>query len=371
MSNSNAEPFNWARMDVAAVRHQARVTWERKARAAVPISERIGASVPYWLILVLIGIVILSASHTITMLSGLSAWDGRVVGSAGVIAIEFGMLYAAFRKKQLELRGLKWHQMGSVIWFSRLVFFTALFINVSGSVLEAMKQTNISTLSAGDALQQFSVLPLATQAAIIVSIMIGIFIPTGLEIAGEGMAALFLEREASGDWLERQWARVKQTVEYEAIRDTAVRLGARPGDAARFAWGMVKDEHRPSASVLPKPDDAPDKPDKPDGRSDGQTDANPVKQPASTGSEQPRPLPARTISGGTADAKAWLRTHPEEVMGNPRPTWLAENVEAPKLSKQRWSEAIKAVREELQVVEAVAPEAVSSNGNGAHDATQK
>lgn len=371
MTNSSVEPFNWARMDAAAVRRKAHADWEKQARASVPISERIGSSVPYWLILVFGGIVVLSASHTITILSILSAWDGRLIGSAGVISIEFGTLYASFRKKQLELRGIAKKHMGSIIGFSRLVFFTALFINVAGSVIEATKQTSISTLSAGEAWQQFSRLPLATQAAVIVSIMIGFFIPKGLEIAGEGMAALFLEREASGDWLERQWARVKQQVEYEAIRDTAVRLGAKPNDAARFAWSLVKDDRRPSASVLPKADELPDKADKPDGRSDGQPDANPAPKPLPAGEPPPRPSAAPRATGGMADAKQYLRTHPEEVMGNPRPTWLAENVDAPKLSKQRWSEAIKAVREELQVVEAVAPEIVSSNGNGAHHATQE
>jgi len=363
MTNSNVEPFIWARMDVAAVRQQSRIAWEKQARASVPISERIGSSVPYWLILVFGGIVVLSASHTITILSILSAWDGRLIGSAGVISIEFGTLYASFRKKQLELRGIAKKHMGSIIGFSRLVFFTALFINVAGSVIEATKQTSISTLSAGEAWQQFSRLPLATQAAVIVSIMIGFFIPKGLEIAGEGMAALFLEREASGDWLERQWARVKQQVEYEAIRDTAVRLGAKPGDAARFAWNLVKDDRRPSASVLSETSALPDKADS---RTDDRTPP-PDENPARPALAAPaRPVPQRTAGSGLADAKAYLRAHPEEVMGVPRPSWLAENVAAPSLRKQRWSEAIKAMRDEMQVAEAVAPEAVSSNGNGAH-----
>ena len=98
MSNFIPEATNWARMDWTQIRRKARADWEASIRSKVPISERIGASVPYWLILVLVGIVVLSASHTITILSVLSAWDGRVIGSAGVISIEFGMLYAAFRK---------------------------------------------------------------------------------------------------------------------------------------------------------------------------------------------------------------------------------------------------------------------------------
>lgn len=367
MTNSTsaiAPAPNWMRMDVAEVRRHARATWERQARISVPISERIGASVPYWLILVFAGIVVLSASHTITILSILSAWDGRLIGIAGVISIEFGALYASFRRKQLELRGIARKHMGSINIFSRFVFFTALFINVAGSLIEAMKQTGIAGMSASEAWQQFGSLPLTTQAAVIVGIIIGVFIPFGLGLAGEGMAALFLEREAAGDYLERQWAKAKQQIEREAIRDYAIRLGAQPKDAARFAWNIVKDDPRPSASASSEPDS------KADSRTDGRTD-KPDDIPAQVALPAPtlssRPAPARTSSSGMADAKQYLRTHLEEVMGKPRPTWLAENVAEPKLGKQRWSEAIQAVRAEMQVAEAVAPEAVGSNGHGSQD----
>ena len=366
MFNSTAavtQAPNWMRMDVAEVCRAARIVWERGMRGSVPISERIGASVPYWLILVFAGIVVLSSSHTISILSILSAWDGRLIGSAGVISIEFGTLYASFRKKQLEMRGVLRRKMGSIIIFSRFMFFTALVINVAGSLIEATKQTGIAGLSASEAWQKFGGLPLATQAAVIVGILIGIFIPVGLELAGEGMAALFLEREASGDWLERRWAEAKQQVEREAIRNYAIRLGASPKDAARFAWSIVKDDPRPSASVLSESDG------KADSRTEGRTDrSDDIHAQAALPASAPpsRPPSVRTSSSGMADAKQYLRTHPEEVMGKPRPTWLAENVAEPKLGKQRWSEAIQAVRAEMPVTEAVAPEAVSGNGNGVH-----
>lgn len=355
----NYNDTSWTRLDVAAVRRQARAIWERQARAKVPISERIGASVPYWLIAVFVATMILSAGHTILILSILSSWSGELMGLAGSVAFEFGMLYANFRKKQLELRGVDAKQMGSVVGFSRLVFFTVSLINVAGSMLEATKQTNTAALSFNAVLAGFANMPVGTQIAIIISVPVGLIVAKTLEITGEGMAALFLEAEASGDWIERQWARVKQQVEYEALRDAALKLGGSAKDVTKWAWAIVKEDRRPASSVLP----APSEPDKTaDNRTDGQADKRTDKTPSTT----PRPPQARAAASGSEAAKAWLRDNPAEVMGKPRPTWLADNVADPKLTKQRWSEAIKAVREEIQVTEAVAPVAVSSNGTGAH-----
>ena len=86
-----------------------------------------------------------------------------------------------------------------------------------------------------DLIGQFSTLPATSQIALLLVPVAALFIPIGTMAAGEGLANLFLERDEQNDMLSTRWERVRTGIEYEALRDEALRAGATATQAHRWA----------------------------------------------------------------------------------------------------------------------------------------
>lgn len=213
-------------LDVAAVRAHARADWESRMRRALSVQERIGESVPWWLVLIAGVFFLLSLPHTIAIFNKITPY----VGYVSPFGIEFGLLYAAFRRRQVRSRSLQLYILEA------LLFFTAIIVNGAGSFEAVVASTrDIQGMSFEDLLSQYRTLPATSQVAILLAPVAAFIIPIGTVVAGEGLAMLLLERQQQGNVLEERWLVEGPRVEFEALRDAAIAQGVTPGRAVRWA----------------------------------------------------------------------------------------------------------------------------------------
>lgn len=216
--------------DVAAVRAQARAEWEERVRQSVSVQERIGESVPWWLVAIAGVFFLLSVPHTMTIFSKITPNFGYVAP----FGIEFGLLYASFRRKQ--------KQRVTIYLFilEVLLFVTAVIVNGAGSFEAVVASTEeIQGMSFETLASQYRDLPATSQVALLLAPIAAFIIPIGTAVAGEGLAALFLERRESGDLLEKRWQQDRPMVEFEALRDAALASGITPGRAQKWAESIA------------------------------------------------------------------------------------------------------------------------------------
>ena len=243
-------------LDVAAVRAEARLTWESRMRRSLSVQERIGESVPWWLVLIALVFFALSLPHTIAIFNKITP----LVGYVSPFGIEFGLLYAAFRRRQVRSRSLQLYILEA------LLFITAIIVNGAGSFEAVVASTrDIQGMSFEDLLSQYRTLPATSQVAILLAPIAAFIIPIGTVVAGEGLAMLLLERQQQGNLLEERWLVEGPRVEFEALRDAAIAQGVTPGRAVRWAeqiTGFSRDIlSGSSAAVRYGRTDSPDTPD--------------------------------------------------------------------------------------------------------------
>lgn len=212
--------------DVAVVRRQARRDWERAMRSRMSLQERIGESVPWWLIAIAAVFFLLSVPHTMAVFNKITPG----VGYAAPFGVEFGLLYAAFRRRQMR------RVSGQLIVLELLLFITAIVVNGAGSLEAVIALTqDIQGKSFEVLISEYRDLPVGSQVALVLVPIAALIIPIGTTVAGEGLAALFLERRETGNALEKQWQAERLQVEFEALRDAALSAGITPGRAVRWA----------------------------------------------------------------------------------------------------------------------------------------
>jgi hypothetical protein len=212
--------------DVAAVRAQARNEWEERIKQTVSVQERIGESVPWWLVAIAAVFFTLSVPHTATVFERITPNFGYVAP----IGVEFGLLYAAFRRKRSR------KTTAYLITFEVLLFIMAVIANGAGSFIAVVDRTrDIQGMPFEDILSQYRTLPAKSQLSLLLAPLAAFIIPIGTAVAGEGLAALFLERRETGDLLETRWQQDRPMVEFEALRDAAIALGITPGRAQKWA----------------------------------------------------------------------------------------------------------------------------------------
>jgi len=226
-------------LDVPAIRAQARAEWEQKIRKSISIPEKIDESVPWWLIVVAAVFFLLSIPHTMTVFERATPMLGYVAPAG----IEFGLLYAAFRRRQT----------GRMPWFLRilevLLFFTAIVANGVGSFDAIVSRGDVvRDLSFAEMITAFPTLPATSQAALLLSPLMALIIPVGTVAVGEGLAHLVMDRRRRGNPLEERWREVASQVEFEALRDAALMSGMTPGRAVRWA-SVIASVPRPQVSV--------------------------------------------------------------------------------------------------------------------------
>jgi len=230
--------------DVKAVRVRARAEWERVARRKLGIQERIGESIPFWLIGIAVVFYMLSAPHTAGTFDLLTpGW-----GWAAPVGVELGTIYVAFRRYQL--RSAHEPLPASLRGLGVMLTLIAVVVNGAGAFAAVISGIGLTTLPFTEIVTRFGGLPATSQVGLLLVPLAAIVIPLGATVAGEGVAALILERRERGDLMDQEWRRVRIEMEFVALRDSAVQLGIPPGQAARWAASLVRD-NMPQVSALP------------------------------------------------------------------------------------------------------------------------
>jgi hypothetical protein len=189
----------------------------------------------------------LSAPHTARVFELLTPDFGYVAP----IGVEFGLLYAAFRRKQSRMSGQK---VPKTVWtLEILLFLTAIVVNGAGSLQAVVSSAGLDEKSMGTILEQFASLPATNQVALLLVPIAALIIPVGTSVAGEGLATLFLESDHDRELIEKKWQAVAPQLEFEALRDTALSLGVSPNRANRWAAGITNYglSVHPSSTVRP------------------------------------------------------------------------------------------------------------------------
>jgi len=226
-------------LNIPAIRAEARAEWEARVRKSLSVQERIGESVPWWLVLIAGVFFLLSVPHTVAIFNKITP----MVGYVAPVGVEFGLLYAAFRRRQVP------RMSPQLILLEVLLFFTAVVVNGAGSFEAVVSATReIQGMSFEQLLGQYRDMPATSQVALLLAPIAAIIIPVGTIVAGEGLATLLLERRVQGDLLELRWREEAVTVEFAALRDAALMSGMTPGRAVRWAE-QVASVPRPQASV--------------------------------------------------------------------------------------------------------------------------
>jgi len=221
--------------DVQAVRTRARIEWEKSARKRIGIQERIGQSVPWWLMAIATVFYLLSAPHTAATFNLLTpGW-----GFAAPIGVEFGTVYVAFIRYQLRSEGKHIPIASAALGY--LMVLIAFVVNGAGAFNAVIGAVGLDKLPFADIVARFGSLPASSEVALLLVPLAAIVIPLGALVAGEGVAALILERRTNGDLIEMEWRRVRFEVEFTYLRDAAVQAGVQPAKAAQWASSLIRE----------------------------------------------------------------------------------------------------------------------------------
>src|SRR5258706_5449050 len=169
-------------INVEAIYRQERQRWMREEAPRKSLRDIIAESVPYWIILVALVLYELSAPHTASIFDKLTPGWGWIAP----IGVEFGLLYAAFRRRLANAakQALPW-----TLWaLEILLFLTAMLVNGAGAFVFVIAAVQLESLSFSAIAEQFWQLPATSQAALIMAGLSAFIIPIGALVAGEGLA---------------------------------------------------------------------------------------------------------------------------------------------------------------------------------------
>jgi hypothetical protein len=228
--------------DLETIHREERKRWLREEAPRKSIRDRIADSVPYWIVLVAAVLYGLSAPHTASVFDKLTPGWGFIAP----IGVEFGLLYAAFRRRLAKdaRQAISW-----TLWaLEILLFLTAMLVNGAGSFTSVVAATKLDNLSFAAITDQFDRLPATSQAALAMAGLSALIIPIGALVAGEGLAALALERRTGGNFREQRWQEVEFTVTYQAVFVRYLQQGISERDARQKALSEVKGYLRQGSS---------------------------------------------------------------------------------------------------------------------------
>ncbi|MBZ0285043.1 MAG: hypothetical protein K8L97_30185 [Anaerolineae bacterium] len=196
-------------LDIESVYREERKRWLREEAPRRSVRDILIGSVPYWIVLVALVLYGLSAPHTASVFDKLTPGWGWIAP----IGVEFGLLYAAFRRRLAKAgqETVTW-----TLWaLEILLFLTAMLVNGAGSLTSVVAVTQLQDLSFTAIIEGFGNLPATTQAALVMALLSAFIIPIGALVAGDGLAAL--ERRTTSDAKEQAWQEVEFTVIYRAL----------------------------------------------------------------------------------------------------------------------------------------------------------
>jgi hypothetical protein len=154
------------------------------------------------------------------------------------VGVEFGLLYAAFRRRHARHTGedIRW-----TLWaLEILLFLTAILVNGAGAFASVVSATQLTSLSFAAIADGFGNLPATSRAALIMAGLAAFIIPIGALGAGEGLAALALERRTRNDLREKRWHEVEFTTTYRAVFVRYLQGGLPDQEAKQRALSAVK-----------------------------------------------------------------------------------------------------------------------------------
>ncbi len=221
-------------LDMEGIYRQERQRWLREEAPRRSFRTMLAGSVPYWIILVALVLYGLSAPHTAGVFDKLTPNWGWIAP----IGVEFGLLYAAFRRRLAHAaeQPLPW-----TLWaLEILLFLTAMLVNGAGAFVSVVAAVQLESLSFAAIAEQFGHLPATSQAALIMAGLSAFIIPIGALVAGEGLAALALERNAQADPKEELWQEVEFKVVYRAVYVRYLQQGIAERDARQRAFSEVR-----------------------------------------------------------------------------------------------------------------------------------
>src|SRR5579859_5677623 len=221
-------------IDIETVYRQERRRWMKEEAPRRTPRDFIAGSVPYWIVIVAFVLYSLSAPHTAAVFDKLTPGWGFIAP----VGVEFGLLYAAFRRR------LAHHTKEAVPWtlwaLEVLLFITAMLVNGAGAFTSVVASTQLSSLSFSAIVSGFGDLPATSQAALIMALLAAFIIPIGALVAGEGLAALALERRGGNDFREERWREVEFTLTYRAVFVRYLQHGLPDREAKVRALSEVK-----------------------------------------------------------------------------------------------------------------------------------
>ncbi len=273
-----------ALLDIETIYRQERERWFKEEAPRKSIRDVIADSVPYWIVLVAIVLYGLSAPHTASVFDKLTpGW-----GWLAPVGVEFGLLYAAFRRRlgRDAMEKLAW-----TLWaLEALLFITAMLVNGTGAFASVVSSTKLDNLSFAAIVERFDVLPATSQAALIMAGLAAFIIPIGALVTGEGLAALALERRGGIDFQEVRWREVEHKVIYRAVFVRYLQSGLPDKEARLRAQAEVK-------GYL--------------GGGNIQSDVQPVRALSAGSVQAVHPPNGQVSTGVKAKVRTYLADHPE------------------------------------------------------------
>jgi hypothetical protein len=224
------ETYQWP--DVAKTRQKARADWEHEQQRRIPFQERIGLTVPWWLIIVAAVFFTLSIPHTAKTFAIITPTFGYVAP----LGVEFGLLYTSFRRRQLNKITF------SIAALEVLLFVVAIIVNGVGTLQAVADNAGLHQQSVSQVLSSFGQMSATRQVALVLVPLAALIIPIGTMVAGEGLASLFLETRERRDTLDDRWQVVAPDVEFYALRDAAINRGIDPQRANTWAAQIARNK---------------------------------------------------------------------------------------------------------------------------------
>lgn len=198
-------------LDMETIYRHERQRWMKEEAPRRSFRDILTGSVPYWIVLVALVLYGLSAPHTAGVFDKLTPGWGFIAP----IGVEFGLLYAAFRRRLANAAN---EQLHWTLWaLEILLFLTAMLVNGAGSFSSVIGAVGLETLSFTAITEGFGNLPATSQAALVMAALSAFIIPIGALVAGDGLAILALERRSSNDFREQRWQEVEFMVIYRAV----------------------------------------------------------------------------------------------------------------------------------------------------------
>ena len=220
--------------DIEIIFRQERKRWLREEAPRRSFRDVVAGSVPYWIVIVALVLFGLSAPHTADIFNMLTPGWGYIAP----VGVEFGLLYAAFRRRLTKSEGqtLPW-----TLWAMEiLLFLTAILVNGAGAFASVVDATGLADLSFSAIRQGFGGLPATSQAALLMAGLSALIIPIGTLVAGDGLADLTLERREHTDFREQRWKEVEFQVVYRAVYVRYLQQGLPDKEAKKRSLAEVR-----------------------------------------------------------------------------------------------------------------------------------